>query len=241
MEPAYAQIYQDLYERHWWWRAREDFLIATLRAHCPEQGWGRILDVGCGDGLFFEKLMEFGDVEGVEPDASQVGDRHRQRIHVQPFDDAFQPGKCYSLILMLDVLEHLADPAAALLQTHRLLEDDGSILITVPAFNSAWTRHDDVNGHRTRYTRRSMRIVVERAGLVIREQRYFFHWVYFAKLLQRGYEVIVPPQQPLPRVPPPWVNQLLYRMSRLESRLLGRLSVPFGGSLLVILGGKPQI
>jgi len=241
MEPAYAQMYRDLYERHWWWRAREDFLITTLRQHCPEQGWSRILDVGCGDGLFFDKLTEFGDVEGVEPDASQVGERHRERIHVQPFDDAFQPGKRYSLILMLDVLEHLADPAAALLQTHRLLEDGGSIVITVPAFNSAWTRHDDVNGHQTRYTRRSMRTVVERAGLVMRHQRYFFHWVYVAKLLQRGYEAILPPREPLPRVPPNWANQLLYRTSRLESRLLSRLSIPIGGSLLVILDGKSRI
>ena len=29
--------------------------------------------------------------------------------HVRPFDSSFQPGG-YSLILMLDMLEHLADP-----------------------------------------------------------------------------------------------------------------------------------
>jgi hypothetical protein len=35
-------------------------------------------------------------------------------------------------------------------------------------------------------------------------------------------------------VPARWINELLYRLSRLEQRLLGRLGLPFGSSLLVV-------
>ena len=43
----------------------------------------RVLDVGCGDGLFFDRLERFGRVEGLEPDPSLVTDpRWRDRIRI---------------------------------------------------------------------------------------------------------------------------------------------------------------
>jgi 2-polyprenyl-3-methyl-5-hydroxy-6-metoxy-1,4-benzoquinol methylase len=116
MREDYLDLYRELYMRHWWWRAREKLILKTLRAQQPAQGWKSILDVGCGDGLFFDQLLRLGEVEGVEPSAALVNPEsaHRSRIHICPLDENFQPGKQFSLILMLDVLEHLPDPAAAL-------------------------------------------------------------------------------------------------------------------------------
>ena len=70
MEPEYASQYRKLYEEHWWWRARERFVLGELQRNRPDGGFGSILDIGCGDGLFFAPLSEFGEVEGVEPDGS---------------------------------------------------------------------------------------------------------------------------------------------------------------------------
>lgn len=64
-------------------------------------------------------------------------------------------GKDYSLILMLDVLEHLEDPVGALQHAVDLLTPEGTLLITVPAFMALWTNHDVLNHHLTRYTKRS--------------------------------------------------------------------------------------
>src|SRR5207245_11622782 len=112
----YALQYRELYRRHWWWRARERLILDVLRRLRPPGGWSAILDVGCGDGLLFERLAQFGPVEGVESDASLVtpDGPYRDRIHVVPFDRNFRPGRRYGLILMLDVLEHLQEPAEAL-------------------------------------------------------------------------------------------------------------------------------
>lgn len=244
LDTDYARAYRRLYERHWWWRARERFLLDLLERRRPSEGWGNILDVGCGDGLFFDELLQLGEVEGVEPDERLVGDRHRDRIHVQPFDDRFRPGKLYSLILMLDVLEHLPEPAEALAHARELLDTSGTILITVPAFKSAWTHHDEINRHYTRYTRRSFRRLADRAGLSIQEQRYFFHWIYPAKLLRRAAEATLPLQPGPPRLPPEWLNRCLYGLCRAESLTLGRLPLPFGSSLLVVASAassKPKL
>ena len=242
MDTDYGARYRDLFQRHWWWRARERVILDTLGAHQPPAGWGNVLDVGCGDGLFFDELARLPGVrvvEGVEPGAALVSPDgpHRSRIHVAPFDASFDLGRRYSLIVMLDVLEHLPDPAASLRHALSLLEPDGVFLATVPAFKALWTRHDDLNHHYTRYDKRSFGRLAAASGLRVDRSRYFFHWTALAKVATRLKEALIPGEPASPTVPPGPVNRLLYAVSRLEERLLGRLPVPIGSSLLVV-GGR---
>ena len=72
MSPEYVRAYTDLYRHHWWWRARERIIVGTLQARASESGFGHILDIGCGAGLFFEKLASFGKPEGVEADPKNL-------------------------------------------------------------------------------------------------------------------------------------------------------------------------
>jgi SAM-dependent methyltransferase len=242
MDSEYGARYRDLFERHWWWRARERVILDALRRHRPATGWRAVLDVGCGDGLFFDTLAALDGVtlvEGVEPAAALVSPEgaHRDRIHVVPFDERFQPGRRYSLVLMLDVLEHLPDPAAALRHAVSLLEPEGIFVATVPAFMALWTRHDELNHHYTRYTARRFAELAESARLRVEEARYFFHWTAVAKLGTRLAERLVRASPAPPEVPAEPLNRGLYLLSRLEERLLGRLPVPVGSSLLVV-GGR---
>jgi 2-polyprenyl-3-methyl-5-hydroxy-6-metoxy-1,4-benzoquinol methylase len=238
MDPEYRKHYRDLFERHWWWRARSEFICGALERLRLDVNRTTILDVGCGDGLFFERLSRFGEVEGIEiQDALQPGSKWENQIHSCAFDETFQPSKKYSLILMLDVLEHLSEPVAALRNVRRLLAADGFFLATVPAFNAAWTNHDDLNEHITRYTKHSIRDELESAGLHIVEQHYFCHWVFLAKLLERGYEALRPRQPKVPDIPPRWINESLYRLSLIEQKTLGKIAMPFGSSLLVLAQG----
>lgn len=242
MDPNYGEKYRELYERHWWWRAREAAVMATLHAHQPAEGWGRILDVGCGDGLLFNRLRELGDVEGVEPDAALVASDgpHRERIQIVPFDSSFRPGKKYSLILMLDVLEHMSDPAAAVRHARSLLNPNGALLATVPAFNLLWTNHDVINHHVTRYRKGTFRPLFEKAGLKIVDERYLFQWMFPAKLITRTVERLSSQQPSVPAIPPKWLNQLLLWISRIERKILSPFPIPFGSSLMVFAVKKPE-
>jgi 2-polyprenyl-3-methyl-5-hydroxy-6-metoxy-1,4-benzoquinol methylase len=235
MRQDYLDLYRELYARHWWWRAREKLILKTLRDLQPAQGWKSILDVGCGDGLFFDQLLQFGEVQGVEPAAAVVNPEgaHRSRIHICPFDENFQPGKQFPLILMLDVLEHLPDPAAALGRALALLAPQGMLLVTVPAFKWLWTNHDVINEHFTRYTRKTFRELARRAGLRIQAERYFFQWLFPVKLATRVLERAMHLQPQPARVPPKWINTPLYLLSRLEQKTWGALPWPFGSSLMV--------
>lgn len=236
MEPEYALHYRALYEAHWWWRAREDLILQALDELAAGQPIGAILDVGCGDGLFFEKLLRFGPVEGVEMDPTGVAPDGPwvQRIHVRPFDETFRPGRRYALVLMLDVLEHFEDPVRALRRAVELLDDGGAILITVPAFLSQWTSHDVLNRHYTRYTRRTLEGVARKSGARLEWARYVFRWMSPLKLAASVKERILPVAPAPPRIPPMWANRALYRLCRLEDRLIGRVPIPFGSSLFAL-------
>ena len=115
-----------------------------------------------------------------------------------------------------------------------LLEDDGLLLITVPAFRALWTSHDDLNHHQTRYTKRTFARLAEACGLEVLEARYFFHWTCPVKLLIRCKEsLLASPPRPT-RIPAAAVNRLCFLLSRSEQMILGRLPVPFGSSLLMV-------
>ncbi|MGA8430155.1 MAG: class I SAM-dependent methyltransferase [Candidatus Sulfotelmatobacter sp.] len=236
MDPRYRERYRELSQKHWWWRARTRLIVDLLRRLRPAAGWKNILDIGCGDGLFFSELSEFGEVEGVEPFAEFVSadNPYRGRIHICPFDQNFRPDKKYSLILMLDVLEHLEDAVAALRHAVELLEPDGMFVATVPAFMSLWTNHDLMNHHFIRYTKASFRKVAQRAGLRIQEERYLYHWTCPVKLAIGLRERLFHLQPEPAQLPGSAVNELLFWVSRLEQKALTPLSLPFGSSLMVV-------
>jgi SAM-dependent methyltransferase len=181
-------------------------------------------------------MAEFGRVEGIESEAALVAadSPHRERITIGPFDERFTPGKRYGLILMLDVLEHLPAPEQALTHALRLLEPDGIILITVPAFPVLWTAHDDLNHHLRRYTRASLRALAERSGLELRACEYAYHWLFPVKLAVRLKEAILGSRPRPPGIPSEPINTILYRMLRLERTLLGKLDLPLGSALIAV-------
>ena len=236
MDADYALNYRELYENHWWWRARERFILSTIEELRPQGNWGPILDVGCGEGLFFDRLSKFGEVEGVETNPSLVrkDNRWKHRIQVSAFDATFQTNNQYSLILMLDVLEHFPNPTVCLRRSEELLDSTGSLLITVPAFSCLWTTHDDLNHHVSRFTKKSLAELISGTGLRIHAFRYFFHWMFPVKMLVHYKEMCFRTDPVIPKVPARNVNALLYRLSILEQMVFSTVSLPFGNSLLAV-------
>src|SRR5690349_6712282 len=156
----------------------------------------RILDVGCGDGLFFDRLLEFADVEGIESEAALIspGNQHRRRIHVCQLDANFNPAAPYDVVLMLDVLEHIQEPTPVLRRALELLAPGGRVIVTVPAFQRLWTTHDDLNHHYVRYTKRSFRKLADAAAMQVERERYLFQWTFLPKLGAHAAEAVVKPK-----------------------------------------------
>lgn len=236
MDEQYLRGYRALYDGHWWWRTREEVLTREITRLAAQRPLPRILDVGCGDGLFFPVLSRFGEPYGVEPvvDALDANGPYRARIHAGPLDASYQPERPFDLVLALDVVEHLHEPAAFLREIHRLVAPGGWFIATVPAFRAIWTAHDDLNEHVTRFTRDELTDLIAAADFEIVHARYFFVLLALAKLAVRGVETVLKSKPTPPAVPAAPINALLTAVCRAEHALLGRHAPWFGSSLLVV-------
>lgn len=235
MDTQYAGAYRALYERHWWWRAREHLLTREIARLAGGRPLGRILDVGCGDGLFFPVLRRFGEPFGVETagDILSPDGPWRDRIHVGPLT-SYHPPAAFDLVLALDVIEHLRDPGAFLEEVRRVTAPGGWLVATVPAFRALWTAHDDLNEHVTRFTRDELSALVRAHGFVVMQARYFMVALAIAKWFVRGLERARRPPPRIPRVPAAAVNAGLQLICRVEQALVGRSAPWFGSSLLLV-------
>ena len=239
MQSEYASNYRKLYQNHWWWRSRESYILRILQRWQQQeerQETREILDVGCGDGLFFPALKSFGNVHGVESDPQIVepDGPFAPRIHIGDFDSSFQPDQQFHWITMLDVIEHIPDATQALQHAGELLTTNGRILITVPAFNLLWTQHDEYNLHQRRYTKRLLKQQATAAGVKVQQMKYLFHWTFPVKLLIRLKESLTRGTPRSAQVPPAVINGCCHFLCRIEQRILTPLRMPFGSSLVAV-------
>ncbi len=101
------------------------------------QGPGRVLEVGCGEGVvidFLSTRVPGTRVDGVELDAAALG-RGRTRcpgaslLQADAYELPFR-SRSYDLVVCLEVLEHLPDPLRALREIRRVSR--GGCLLSVP-------------------------------------------------------------------------------------------------------------
>lgn len=107
--------------------------LKRLRALSPGR---RLLDVGCGTGVFLDlAVKKYGfQGRGLEPDASAAAYARGRGLSVEEanLESPGAPSASFDLITFWDVLEHLPDPRAALAAASARLREKGIVLIKVP-------------------------------------------------------------------------------------------------------------
>ena len=100
---------------------------------------GRLLDIGCGAGLASEALARLGyDVLGLDAAAGTVaaaaahaaGQDLPLAYRVGTAEDLAAEGARFPVVTALEVIEHVADPAAFLRLLAQLIEPDGLLFIS---------------------------------------------------------------------------------------------------------------
>lgn len=99
----------------------------------------RILDVGCSVGIMGGSLQRAGrDVTGIEssPVLAEGARQRLSRVIEEDVEDLARrnvdPGGPFDCVVMADVLEHLRDPWNVIRWASGLVDDGGSMVISVP-------------------------------------------------------------------------------------------------------------
>lgn len=95
-----------------------------------------VLDIGCGEGMFAEKLFVDNIAVGIDPNAKELvraKTYHKYDQLIECFGDAVPfPDKNFPCIFSNSVMEHIPDIGNVLDEMHRLLGDDGVVYLTLP-------------------------------------------------------------------------------------------------------------
>ena len=235
------KVLLDVDEHHWWYRGRRRIVRAELDglALPPD---ARILDAGCGSGRMLQELVSYGEVSGIELDedaAAMAAQRDLGEVRVGRLEELPWESGTFDLITSLDVVEHTPNDREALAELRRVAKPGGTLLVTVPAYQTLWSLHDVANHHYRRYNRASLAAPARDAGWEV-ERTTFFNSLPLApaaavrlaqrrKRLEDGYT-------PNVELGPPWLNSVFDMPMRAEARWLRRgRSLPAGLSLLARL------
>jgi SAM-dependent methyltransferase len=104
---------------------------------------GRLLEIGCAYGFFLQEAAAFYDIQGLEisEDAAAFCRQRGLPVLTGVADEAaFAKLGRFDVIVLLDVIEHLPDPARTLALCGRHLDREGVIVITTGDFASLYAR-----------------------------------------------------------------------------------------------------
>lgn len=236
-------LYEDMYkteDTHWWHKAKRRFVGFLISRHIKKENI-KILDVGCGTGKNMEELSKKGEVWGV--DISQEAllfCKKRNLMNVKQGEAEhlpFQKGT-FDVVCVLDVLEHV-DDSVSIGEVGRVLNNDGYIIITVPAFGWLWSEWDEALHHKRRYTKGQLKKLLTDEGFLVLRNTYIHSFLVFPIFVIRKLKQLQQKKYSSDfQINNPMINSLLLFVSKLEQIWINRYDMPFGTSILCIAQKK---
>jgi SAM-dependent methyltransferase len=216
---------------YWWHRARSELLRVVFGPWLGSPR--RTLDVGSADAPSVGWMR--GDHPHVTldlfPGGLVPGEGVCGSATALPFDDGV-----FDVVSAFDVVEHCEDDAMAVAELARVLAPGGRMLLSVPAYQWAWSDHDVQAGHHRRYTRRRLRQLVEGAEMTVVRSTHAFAAVFPLFVAERARRRMHGRSDGsdtrLPAVSPR-TDKVLMSLSGVDRRILRSRDLPFGSSIFL--------
>jgi 2-polyprenyl-3-methyl-5-hydroxy-6-metoxy-1,4-benzoquinol methylase len=187
----YSQIEDPLYEEEASGRAQNfKRILRRLEELRPQKG--HLFDVGAATGILLDLARGRGwEPDGVEPSAWAVeiaSQKYGLSLRTGDFTDVDIPRGRYAAVTLVDIIEHLTHPEAALQKSHTLLSPDGILCLVTPdigsraarLFKHKWWHFRPA--HLSYFSRHSLQTLLTRCGFeIVKVRRY--NWTFSAHYL----------------------------------------------------------
>jgi 2-polyprenyl-3-methyl-5-hydroxy-6-metoxy-1,4-benzoquinol methylase len=130
---------------------------------------GTVLDVGCGEGILFERYQPYGYAKYVGLDISEVAlaklmpKQNAQTVFFQADAETYQPTELYDVIVFNETLYYFHDPFSVIVRYAQALKPEGLLIIStyvasrraMAILRSLKTRYPVVDETQTRHGAKS--------------------------------------------------------------------------------------
>lgn len=243
----YGKMFE-LEDHHWWFQSRLQLTRRILDQYAPASGnrASRLLDLGCGTGMFLERQGESRKTFGLDFSPEALAFTRRRGLNrlvcgdsqLLPFRDA-----CFDIVTAFDLIEHVDRDGDVVAEVHRILRPGGILLSTVPAHPSLWGEHDVALHHRRRYRRRQFENLFDPAKWETLRSTYTFASIAppaaAIRLLRRVFPRSGGDATADTNLTPPSLNSALIAWHRVENAWIARFNSPLGLSLLAVNRRRP--
>lgn len=160
------------------------WMFDAIANHCS----GKILEIGSGIGNLSIHLLENAESLTVSDmnknycsvlqqrlgQHKKVARVYQLDLSVTDFEEQYASllGK-FDTVVALNVIEHIKDDGAAIRNCKKLLNENGRLVILVPAFQWLYNSLDRELKHFRRYSKKTLSAAVSGQGFVISALRYF--------------------------------------------------------------------
>ena len=178
-------------DKHWYYQSKAGAMLQLVNG----LEFDSILDVGAGSGFFSKYVLQ--NTTAIEATCIDTGYTEEITDFIAEKKQHFCRTVASSeaqLVLMMDVVEHIEDDISFIQNYVEKCPSGATFLVSVPAFNFLWSEHDVFLEHYRRYTIKSLRKVLESAGLEVTHSQYFFGAVFIIPMVIRLLKKLLPTQ-----------------------------------------------
>ena len=220
---------------HWWYVGRRSILKSYLnKLHLNKKS--KILEIGSGTGSNIKLLNKFGLVSILEPNKIALNYFEKKKLKIENIKIGGCPNDLiysekFDLVCLFDVLEHIDEDKKTINNISNILESNGYIFLTVPAYQWLWSDHDVRLMHKRRYNIQKLKNILPK-NLEIEYLTYFntflFPLAIFDRLIQKFFKIKNNSNFL-------FINFLFKKIFIFEKYILNFINFRFGLSILLIL------
>lgn len=221
-------------KNHWWFEGRKLILSSILKKYINKKKF--ILDYGCGVGINLGMLSKFGKVFYYDKSRIAINYVKKKYSNINFFVNVKNLNKYkkkFDLIVATDVIEHIKNDKKEIVKISHLLNKNGYILITVPAFQSLYSSKDISLKHFRRYNKENLRNLLNKYFYEIKFT--YFNFILFLPIATLIYFFKITKIKFITRVekkPFFFINKLAFYLFAFENFFINKINFPFGISLL---------
>ena len=237
---------QDIFNRlssSYWWLAGNHLIVRKMikKYSTGSSAANKILDVGCGTGVFLSHLNRLGDAFGIDYSYDALIYCKNSNIEkISQADATSLPFKdnTFNSAMLLDIVEHVDRDAEVLREAFRTVKTGGLAYLMAPAFKCLWGAHDVKFHHKRRYSKAMVLKLISDSGFRVRKFTYLhphvFPLMFLSRYIDRKLKRNSEDRHDFVTLPR-FFNNLLMWMMKIEALFLERINFYFGTTIFCVL------